>query len=154
MSTEPSPHPDSWTPPIRWPSLSDTILLVSLLTITAAILVPSFIRARPNRPQTPICKSNLKTLGTAMEMYSQDNSGKYPTDPSLAHLTPNYLRTIPNCPWGEQAPYRVSLGPSAPYNTQSYEDYYLFECVEKAHQSWGTPVGYPKVNGILGLIEE
>ena len=42
------------------------------------------------------CRSNLKNLATGLEMYASDNQGEYPA--SLASLTPNYLRTIPNCP--------------------------------------------------------
>lgn len=42
------------------------------------------------------CRSNLKNLGTALEMYSTDACGRYPS--SLSSLTPDYLVTLPTCP--------------------------------------------------------
>ena len=42
------------------------------------------------------CTSNLRVIGTALEMYSTDWSGRYPRE--LAKLTPNYLKTMPTCP--------------------------------------------------------
>lgn len=136
-----------------WRSPAGCLAFLATLAALTVVLLPNFIRARVTGPRTPICRSNLKTMGTAMEMYSTDNRGKYPTDPSLMPLTPNYLKTIPPCPWGSQRPYRVSMGPKAPINTQAYQDYYLFECVEPIHQSWGIPEGYPGYNGIVGLMD-
>ena len=46
--------------------------------------------------QLTACKSNLKNIATALEMYSTDFDGLYPQD--LGKLAPNYLRTIPTCP--------------------------------------------------------
>lgn len=42
-----------------------------------------------------VCSSNLKNISTALEMYSTDYQGSLP--PSLHQLTPNYLRTLPQC---------------------------------------------------------
>jgi len=42
------------------------------------------------------CVRNLKNLGTALEMYSTDASGRFPK--SLARLTPSYVKAIPTCP--------------------------------------------------------
>ena len=41
------------------------------------------------------CKSNLKNIATALEMYSTDHEGEFPD--SLEELTPNYLRKLPRC---------------------------------------------------------
>jgi len=38
-------------------------------------------------------KSNLKNIGTALEMYSSDHKGRYPE--KLDYLTPDYLKTLP-----------------------------------------------------------
>ena len=42
------------------------------------------------------CKSNLKNIATAIEMYGTDFEDSLP--PKMESLTPNYLRTIPQCP--------------------------------------------------------
>lgn len=85
-----------------------------------------------------------------MEMYSTDWVGLYPTG-GMASLTPNYLKTIPECPQG--GTYIMEQGKSAKYNTQSYEDYYFVYCKGDAHTSISVPANYPQYNGIVGLIE-
>lgn len=50
------------------------IELMIVIAILAAILVPNFIRARA-QGQFTACKSNLKNVGVALEMYSSDHAG-------------------------------------------------------------------------------
>ncbi|CAN0480995.1 unnamed protein product, partial [Phaeothamnion confervicola] len=42
------------------------------------------------------CSSNVKNLAVSLDMYAADYHGLYPK--SLASLTPNYLKCIPQCP--------------------------------------------------------
>jgi type II secretory pathway pseudopilin PulG len=123
---------------------------VTVLSVLAAILVPNFMRARA-RGSLTACKSNLKNIGTALEMYSTDNSGKYP--PALSYVVPNYLKTIPECPSAGSVTYRAYFGSSAPLNTGGYEDYYYIECVGGNHTRVSVTGNYPAYNGIQGLIE-
>lgn len=132
------------------PSIAGMLLLIGALSILAAAIVPNFIRARARGNPRMACKSNLKNLGTAMEMYSTDWNGKYPVG-GKSQLTPNYLRTIPECPSAGTDTYLMTTGPNAPYNTQSYEDYYFIECRGDNHDS--VPKNYPQYNGIVGIIE-
>jgi hypothetical protein len=112
--------------------------------------VPIFIKARA-QGQTTACKSNLKNIGTALEMYSTDWSGKYPT--SLDTLTPNYLRTIPECPAAGSVTYKAHFGPKAKGNTEGYADYYYVECAGSSHEDVGIPADYPAFSSITGLLE-
>ncbi len=73
----------------------EVLAILAFLALLAAIIVPNFIRAKP-RGTTTACKSNLKNIATALEMFSVDEKGAYPA--TLAGLTPNYLKIIPNCP--------------------------------------------------------
>ena len=118
--------------------------------IGAAILVPNFVRARAQGELTA-CKSNLKNIGTALEMYSTDYSGRYPNEMDL--LTPNYLRNIPECPAAEEVTYRLRTGLDAPGNDAGYEDYYHVECHGPNHTSVSGPENYPQYNAIEGLVE-
>jgi hypothetical protein len=118
--------------------------------VGAAVLVPNFIKARA-QGQTTACKSNLKNIGTALEMYSTDWSGKYPT--SLDTLTPNYLRTIPECPAAGSMTYKAHFGPKAKGNTEGYADYYYVECAGSSHEDVGIPADYPAFSSITGLLE-
>ena len=69
-------------------TLIELMIVIAIIAILAAILVPNFIRARA-QGQLTACKSNLKNIGTAMEMYSTDWSGKYPVPrPTLLFSVP------------------------------------------------------------------
>lgn len=134
----------------KGPTILGLLALFTLLMVMGAILVPNFLRARA-RGSLTACKSNLKNIGSALEMYSTDWSGKYPT--SLNALTPNYLKSIPECPSAGSMTYRVYFGPNARCNPDHYEDYYYVECYGQNHDRVSVTGNYPAYNGIQGLIE-
>ena len=125
------------------------IMAFGVVMVLGAILVPNFVRARA-RGQLPACKSNLKNIGTAMEMYSSDNSGKYP--PNIDMLTPNYLKTIPECPASARVTYKY-YGGQGPANNPGFQDYYYVECHGENHTHVSIKGHYPAYDGISGLIE-
>lgn len=110
----------------------------------ASILVPNFIRARA-RGQLTACKSNLKNIGTGLEMYSTDNHGRYPR--TLNQITPNYLRVIPTCPGGGVDTYSHS------YVVHADPDHYTVYCSGLNHRSTSLPSGFPQYNSKTGLVE-
>jgi len=89
------------------------------------------------------CKKNEKNIGTALEMYSTDNSGRYPT--SLDRLTPNYLRVIPTCPAGGKDTYTVGLV------STSNPDAYTVVCAGVRHPLL-LGQNYPQYTSVQGLI--
>lgn len=121
------------------------IMVIPIVAILAAILVPNFIRARA-QGQTTACKSNLKNIATACEMYSTDNKGLYPD--SMSKLTPMYLRFLPTCPSAEadtySATYEVATEP---------HDAYTFYCRGENHRAAGLPVDFPQYNSMQGLVD-
>lgn len=83
-------------------TLIELMIVIAIIAILAAILVPNFLRARA-QSQLSACEANEKSLATALEMYSTDNNGNYPTGALLTPgvltlITPTYLRTLPTCP--------------------------------------------------------
>ena len=134
-------------------TLIELMIVIAIIAILAAILVPNFIRARA-QGQLTACKSNLKNIGTALEMYSTDWSGKYPILANFeAGLTPNYLKTIPEGPAAGTNTYEYATAAPA-YNTSSFVDYYLVSCNQLSpHVGVNVPNGYPQYDGIQGLIE-
>ena len=126
------------------------MLLLGGLAILAAILIPNLI-GRGNFGPLTACKSNLKNIGTALEMYSTDYDGRYPIN--LSRLTPNYLKTIPECPHAGRVTYQADFGPRAPGNEAGIEDYYLVECTGTTHSDIGVLADYPKYDSIRGLTE-
>lgn len=126
------------------------IAFMGMATLAAILVIPRlFIRPR-NGGQLSSCKSNLKNLGTGLEMYASDHAGRLP--PSMAHLTPNYLKTFPKCPTAGRDTYsstytRVKLpvepsafcpthgstGPCANYGRRLLQEASLFR---DQHQRW------------------
>jgi hypothetical protein len=135
---------------LYWQARGGSAGMVAVAGIGAAVLMPNFVRAR-SQGQLTGCKSNLKNIGTAMEMYSTDYTGKYPD--SMEKLTPNYLRALPECPAAEKVTYRAHMGPNAKGNTEKYEDYYYIECAGHNHQAVSVPADFPAYSGIQGLLE-
>ena len=134
-------------------TLIELMIVIAIIAILAAILVPNFIRARA-QGQLTACKSNLKNVGTALEMYSTDWAGKYPATASLAILTPDYLKTIPTCPAAGTDTYSGSyITGNVAYNSSNYQDYYLIACNGTNHTALSLPVGYPQYDGLRGLYE-
>ena len=135
-------------------TLIELMIVIAIIAILAAILVPNFIRARA-QGQLTACKSNLKNIGTAAEMYSTDWSGKYPG--TYAKLTPNYLKIGPTCPTAGSDTYSPTwkTGSGAPGNTTApiYTDYYYVSCGNNIHEAVSVTGAYPAYNGITGLIE-
>lgn len=93
--------------------MRQSLITILLALVAAAVLIPACQRETARRQETQ-CKTNMKNIGTAMEMYSTDFAGRYPRPDhpsryvgtaSLRELTPNYLKTIPSCPAGDA--YRI-----------------------------------------------
>lgn len=83
------------------------------------------------------CKSNLKNLATALEMYSTDNGGRYPL--GLEALPGgNYLKLIPSCPTQAVYSYEVTASP----------DRFTLNCKGSHPQA-----GYPQYSSDQGLLE-
>jgi len=59
-------------------TLIELLVVIAIIAILAAILFPVFSRARENARKTA-CLSNLKQLGTALAMYTQDWDECLPT---------------------------------------------------------------------------
>lgn len=57
-------------------TLIELLVVIAIIAILAAILFPVFARAREAARKTS-CASNLRQLGTAVQMYVQDYDGQY-----------------------------------------------------------------------------
>jgi len=83
-------------------TLLEMMIVVAIIAILAMLLIPNFTHARA-QAQTAACESNLRAIGTAMELYYTDHQ-TYPsgsnikldgTDPLAAG---GYLPNIPHDP--------------------------------------------------------
>jgi prepilin-type N-terminal cleavage/methylation domain-containing protein len=109
-------------------TLIELMIVIAIIAILAAVLVPNFMRAREASRLTA-CKSNLKSLSTAMETYSNDYDGMYPggtgggtivdagnhtnnnNSPSGASsFRQNYVGKRMNCPTARSTDYQIVIG--------------------------------------------
>ncbi len=58
-------------------TLIELLVVIAIIAILAAILFPVFARAR-EAARASSCRSNMKQLGTAIQMYTQDYDEQYP----------------------------------------------------------------------------
>lgn len=123
-------------------TLIELMIVIAIIAILAAILVPNFLRAR-NQGQLTACKSNLKNMGTALEMYSTDYSGTYPS--AASRLTTTYLQTLPRCPLNSTSDYS--------YTTASNATAYTLSCAGSFHSGIGGCVAnQPSYDSLQGLL--
>ncbi len=127
-------------------TLIELMIVIAIIAILAAILVPNFVRARAQGHLTA-CKSNLKNIGTALEMYSTDHSGRYPKDLSTLTTGNNggYLKTIPSCPAKGSATYS--------YKSTVNPDIFTVWCSGSQHTVLDVSENYPQYDSIKGLYE-
>ena len=81
-------------------TLLELLIVVSILTILAAILLPTLLRAKEKAALT-ICASNERQLGLATFLYNKDNNNSFPR------------RVLPKIGGGE-ANWAVWIGPNHP----------------------------------------
>ncbi|MGE0495629.1 MAG: type II secretion system protein [Vulcanimicrobiota bacterium] len=125
-------------------TLIELMIAIGIIAMLAAILVPNFIRAKSNS-QLTACKSNLKNIATAVEVYSTENGARFPL--GLNNLTPNFLKTIPTCPAIASNSYEAS------YVSHSVPDIYTVMCEGNNHLTLQIPANYPQWSSVQGLIE-
>ena len=125
-------------------TLIELMIVIAIIAILAAVLVPNFIRARA-QGQLTACKSNLRTIATAVEMYAVDNGARYPA--STALLTPNYLRILPSCPAVVSDTY------SGGFTSGQDPDVVNLFCEGNFHLGVSVPADHPVWNSDVGLIE-
>ena len=61
-------------------TLIELLVVIAIIAILASILFPVFAKAREKARQTT-CLSQVRQISTAVQMYTQDNSGRYPMYP-------------------------------------------------------------------------
>ena len=134
---------------LRWPRTafhpSGGDLLWLFLAVLWLIVVQPGVMRSSHHGRAVACKSNLKFIATALEMYASDNSGRFP--PNLERLTPNYLRSVPTCPAAGEQTYVPA------YQMAARPDIYTVMCAGNAHSYEGYGKNYPQYTSVSGLLE-
>ena len=125
-------------------TLIELMIVIAIIAILAAILVPNFVKARA-QGQLTACKSNLKNLGTACEMFAADHNGRYPADLSTDVKNLGYMKVLPDCP--------LTPGTAYTYTSQSNPDYYYLLCTSGNHMQAGVKsTQFPQFDSQVGLV--
>jgi len=85
-------------------TLIELLVVVSIIALLIGILLPALSKARASS-RTALCANNVRTLGLALQMYSDDNRGWYPralplNDPNNHNSTREWQKPWPKemCP--------------------------------------------------------
>ncbi|MCE1246995.1 MAG: hypothetical protein LWY06_10155 [Firmicutes bacterium] len=124
-------------------SLNKIFLILLLISISALLIIPGFLRARSPSPCTQ-CPSNCKNIGIALKMYADDNHGCYPD--KLEQITPKYLRQIPTCASAGTSTVYISS-----YTKSANPDAYTFYCKGNNHEAIGVKPDNPMFTSREGL---
>lgn len=105
-------HPDAGV------TLIEMMVVLVIIAIVAAVVVPNVI-GRPDEARVTVATTDIRSIGSALELYRLDNRDYPTTSQGLAALVerpisppepPNwveggYLETLPRDPWGNDYIY-------------------------------------------------
>lgn len=115
-------------------TLIEITITVALIALLAAILLPNLMRAGA-QGRLSSCKTNLRNIATAIEMYALDNGSQPPV--TMAKVLPDYLASIPRCPSNSTDTY------SSGYTWANLPMAYTLSCQGDNHPAVGMPPDYP-----------
>ena len=142
-------------PPRRFFSTRELLIVCSIVVVLFLMIVPNFLKARA-RGQLTACKSNLKNLATALEMYSSEHKGRYPE--RLDQLIPGkYLKQIPTWP-SRTAVWGRKLAADHDYTYSVTQPDFFSMCCRGDHANAyrgfdADPHNFPRYNSQEGLID-
>ncbi len=110
-------------------TLVELLVVIAIISVLAAMLMPALGKVM-RTARSISCTSNLKQVGTAVEMYVGENRSWLP------HSGDNNLSGVstPNLPWRFQiAPYLEIMNP-----TQASLEHGIFQCASQSIKTCGT----------------
>lgn len=116
---------------------------IFLLVLVFVVLIVAPVLGTHYQVPVTACGSNLKNLGTALEMYSTDHTGHFPT--ILSDVAPEYIKRIPTCPSTGRDTY------SSMFVSSAAPDRYAVFCHGSNHLEQ-VPQNYPLYDSDEGLV--
>lgn len=100
-------------------SLIELLVVMVILGLLAALVSPKLFK-NVDKSYTVAAKSQIKLLEGALQQYRLENH-KYPsTEEGLAALKPEFMKQIPDDPWGNPYVYRYPSEHGIDFDLFSY----------------------------------
>jgi len=115
------------------------------------MVLPAYLHSR-HCAQYVGCESNLKNIGTLLELYSSEHGGDYPK--SLRDIAPRFIKVLPVCPAARRDTYTHS------YHTSGDRKAYTVYCEGNNHRFYlkehhaNHAAGFPEYDSFNGLITD
>ena len=95
-------------------TLVEIMIVVAIIGLLAAIAIPNFIKARETAEKNA-CIANLKQIQGAVQVWAIDGSLGSDAVPTVALLSPDYIKSWPKCKnVAYAAPATVADDPACP----------------------------------------
>jgi prepilin-type N-terminal cleavage/methylation domain-containing protein len=120
-------------------TLIELLVVIAIIAILAALLLPALARAKSKAQQTT-CVSNLKQVGLALVLYSDDFSGYWPVA-SDSTVTPELIWTK------ELAPYIRLRG-----DQTTGQENMVFICPRTKYDGWPNTKDLSRTYGCTGTM--
>ncbi len=107
-------------------TLIELLVVISIIALLLAILLPALSKAK-EASQSAVCKSNVRSIGLALVLYSEDHNGWIPATYNNATASPLHPgRGF----WADHIYTYLSIGGrnGAYYRPVDLEDYGVFRC--------------------------
>ena len=130
-------------------TLVELMIVIAIIALLASIIMPKMTGAR-DRSALNACKANIKQIVIALELYANDNQGKYkstsywPIAGGNYLVTGGYLKAAPTCPLGNS--YALAASGQTAY--QQYPGWDA--CLAPMVVCWNSPAGGNKPHKGLG----
>jgi general secretion pathway protein G len=113
-------------------TLIEIMVVVVILAVLGALVVPNIL-GKVDKARVTAAQTDIKSIGTALDLYRLDNF-KYPTteqglqalvkqpaDPTITNYPPHgYLPSVPKDPWGNPYIYTSPGADGREYDITSY----------------------------------
>ena len=100
-------------------TLVEIMIVVAIIGLLAAIAIPNFIQARTTA-QRNACIANLKQIQGATQVWAIDGGAGAADVPTVAQLSPDYIKSWPTCQGAAYVPSAVNADPACPNLTAGH----------------------------------